>query len=150
MVSATLPSPIFWGFLIDRYCIKWEEKCEGSSGSCALYDTHNLRVWLHVVSGCLRLVSLISDAMVIYHAKNLRLVDEPGEEGKSEEIKLESINKEESQLLDEEKNKKKEHRRTPSGGVASRIAYHNDENKSRKSSLASEILQTEMSQNGAP
>ena len=88
--------------------------------------------------------------MVIYHAKNLRLVDEPGEEGKSEEIKLESINKEESQLLDEEKNKKKEHRRTPSGGVASRIAYHNDENKSRKSSLASEILQTEMSQNGAP
>jgi len=147
---ATLPSPIFWGLLIDRYCIKWEEKCEGSNGSCALYDTHNLRVWLHVVSGVFRLISLITDVMVIYHAKNLRLVDEleTDEAKKPEEIKLESFNKEEHQLLNEDK--KKGHRRTPSGGVASRIAYHNDENKSRKSSLASEILQTEMAQSGAP
>ncbi|KAE9553111.1 hypothetical protein FO519_003664 [Halicephalobus sp. NKZ332] len=145
---ATLPSPVFWGFIIDKLCIKWDQRCEGSNGSCALYDAPNLRIWLHLLNGGLRLFSLFADVMVIYHAKDLKLVEEV-EEKKTEEVKLESVNKEVNSLLNEDKDKK-QHRRTPSGGVASKIAFHNEENKSRKGSIASEILFTEMSQPGVP
>ena len=43
---ATLPSPVLWGYIIDKFCILWDTKCDSSRGSCALYDAVNLRIRL--------------------------------------------------------------------------------------------------------
>uniref|UniRef100_A0A914Y4A8 Kazal-like domain-containing protein n=1 Tax=Panagrolaimus superbus TaxID=310955 RepID=A0A914Y4A8_9BILA len=74
MVSlfATLPSPIFWGFVFDKFCLKWDQKCPDTKGSCALYDTDPLRLWLHLLYGCMRAFALIADVYVLYHAKDLK------------------------------------------------------------------------------
>uniref|UniRef100_A0AC34QS82 Solute carrier organic anion transporter family member n=1 Tax=Panagrolaimus sp. JU765 TaxID=591449 RepID=A0AC34QS82_9BILA len=128
---ATLPSPIFWGFLIDRFCIKWDEKCADSKGSCSLYDAANLRVWLHVLYGVLRVVSLVTDVFVLYHAKNLRLVEDVPDEG----IRLESLNKVEESLV--AKSEKE-------NGAYSDYDYE------KKMSIASEMLQVEIPQQGVP
>ncbi|KAI3418783.1 hypothetical protein GPALN_007885 [Globodera pallida] len=71
---ATLPSPIAWGTIIDHFCLFWTQKC-GERGACALYATDGLRFWLHFVYGGLRIVSLITDLFVIYHAVGLKLTD---------------------------------------------------------------------------
>uniref|UniRef100_A0A914D241 Solute carrier organic anion transporter family member n=1 Tax=Acrobeloides nanus TaxID=290746 RepID=A0A914D241_9BILA len=85
---ATLPSPVLWGYIIDKFCILWETKCDSSRGSCALYDAINLRISLHVIYGMLRLISLVSDIYVWYHAKDLKLtmeeVEEDGNKDKEE------------------------------------------------------------------
>jgi len=86
---ATLPSPIMWGAIIDRFCIYWNRSCD-KNGACAIYDTVNLRIWLHVVYGGLRMISLISDIWVCYYAKGLKLTDEDDDE---EEPKEEHHNK---------------------------------------------------------
>ncbi|KAL3097073.1 hypothetical protein niasHS_002789 [Heterodera schachtii] len=71
---ATLPSPIAWGTIIDNFCLFWTQKC-GEKGACALYATDGLRFWLHFAYGGLRIVSLITDLFVIYHAVGLKLTD---------------------------------------------------------------------------
>ncbi|TKR87203.1 hypothetical protein L596_011644 [Steinernema carpocapsae] len=76
---ATLPSPILWGAIIDKFCIYWNRSCD-KNGACAIYDTDNLRIWLHVVYGGLRIISLVSDIWVCYFAKGLKLTDEDEEE----------------------------------------------------------------------
>jgi len=40
-----LPGPVLFGFVIDRSCLLWETKCDGSSGACLYYDTHQM-AWL--------------------------------------------------------------------------------------------------------
>ncbi|KAK0411831.1 hypothetical protein QR680_005866 [Steinernema hermaphroditum] len=75
---ATLPSPILWGAIIDRFCIYWNRSCD-KNGACAIYDTDNLRIWLHVFYGGLRMISLVSDIWVCYFAKGLKLTDEEEE-----------------------------------------------------------------------
>lgn len=37
-----MPSPIFFGTLLDRMCIVWGKTCSGK-GNCWLYDTEGLR-----------------------------------------------------------------------------------------------------------
>lgn len=37
-----IPSPIFFGWLIDKYCLVWGKTCS-DKGNCWLYDTHSLR-----------------------------------------------------------------------------------------------------------
>lgn len=46
MVSlfGTLPSPVFWGFLIDGTCLVWEKTCSGANGACSIYDPVQMRV----------------------------------------------------------------------------------------------------------
>jgi len=36
---------VLFGFALDRSCILWEEKCDGSTGSCLYYDNHEM-AWL--------------------------------------------------------------------------------------------------------
>ncbi|CAD5224170.1 unnamed protein product [Bursaphelenchus okinawaensis] len=72
---ATLPSPIFWGAIIDYFCVQWENKCDGR-GACVLYGTEQLRIWMHSIYGGLRLLALLADFYVLYHAKGLKIVEE--------------------------------------------------------------------------
>lgn len=39
---AFIPSPIFFGGLMDKYCILWGKTCSGK-GNCWLYDNESLR-----------------------------------------------------------------------------------------------------------
>ncbi|CAD6199548.1 unnamed protein product [Caenorhabditis auriculariae] len=72
---ATLPSPILWGKIFDMSCLMWQTSCD-KKGSCSIYDTDELRVRLHIIYGCLRLFSLLSDIWVFIWAKGLKLIDE--------------------------------------------------------------------------
>uniref|UniRef100_A0A0K0DU20 Solute carrier organic anion transporter family member n=1 Tax=Strongyloides stercoralis TaxID=6248 RepID=A0A0K0DU20_STRER len=85
---ATLPSSPAWGTLIDKFCRMWNNTCDGK-GSCIFFDTHNLRIYLHTVYGCIRIFSLISDVLVYIYAKDLKLSEglddaEDGDEGNAE------------------------------------------------------------------
>lgn len=88
---ATLPSPIIWGTIIDHFCLFWSKKCN-AKGACSLYATNDLRVWLHSLYGLLRIISLITDMFVIYHAKGLKLTDEENDQNENEENNLEGKN----------------------------------------------------------
>ncbi|KAK5975540.1 Solute carrier organic anion transporter family member 1B3, partial [Trichostrongylus colubriformis] len=79
---ATLPSPVFWGKIFDMSCLMWQNVCS-KTGACAIYNTDQLRIRLHVIYGSLRLFALIADVWVIYWAKNLKLIDEEDEPTKS-------------------------------------------------------------------
>jgi len=37
-----IPSPIFFGWLIDNYCLVWGKTCS-NKGNCWLYDTKSMR-----------------------------------------------------------------------------------------------------------
>ncbi|CAD5232022.1 unnamed protein product [Bursaphelenchus xylophilus] len=87
-ILATLPSPIIWGAIIDYFCVQWEKKCDGR-GACVLYSTEKLRIWMHGIYGGLRLLALLADFYVLYHAKGLKIM---GEEKEEEEDNKDSTN----------------------------------------------------------
>uniref|UniRef100_A0A7E4ZU18 Solute carrier organic anion transporter family member n=1 Tax=Panagrellus redivivus TaxID=6233 RepID=A0A7E4ZU18_PANRE len=164
---ATLPSPIFWGWLFDRNCLKWDEKCPDTRGSCSLYDAANLRVSLHVIYGLIRVISLVTDVFVLYHADGLKLTEEeqsdddddtPENDEKTtpEDIKLQPIKHELEPLLEEDANGQTKpingHRRTPSSASKNRVAraMSEEDEFQRKRSLAAEMLAYELPSNGAP
>jgi len=45
--------PVLFGLAIDRSCLLWEKKCDGSTGACLYYDNHQM-AWLlfAVCAGC--------------------------------------------------------------------------------------------------
>ncbi|KAG8538237.1 hypothetical protein GDO81_023048 [Engystomops pustulosus] len=40
---AGIPSPIYFGALIDKTCLMWGTKPCGGRGACRMYDTHSFR-----------------------------------------------------------------------------------------------------------
>ncbi|VDM98562.1 unnamed protein product, partial [Onchocerca ochengi] len=75
-LMATLPSSVFWGWIIDKSCVMWNTVCgRGSRGACELYDTEKLRLMTHLTYGIMRLISSIPDIAVFYFAKDLLLTD---------------------------------------------------------------------------
>uniref|UniRef100_A0A914Q176 Solute carrier organic anion transporter family member n=1 Tax=Panagrolaimus davidi TaxID=227884 RepID=A0A914Q176_9BILA len=153
-LCATLPSPIFWGFLFDKFCIKWDQKCLDSKGSCAIYDAPNLRWWLHIVYGALRMLALLTDIFVVYHAKGLKLTDIREEEESEEEMK--DLSKAKLKPLEgglKDPFIKKGHKRIPSGGISSKISHKMDDEddfQQHRPSVASNLLANELSQHMTP
>ena len=45
--------PVLFWLAIDRSCLLWEKKCDGSTGACLYYDNHQM-AWLlfAVCAGC--------------------------------------------------------------------------------------------------
>ncbi|KAM3716382.1 Solute carrier organic anion transporter family member 1A1 [Dirofilaria immitis] len=75
-IIATLPSSVFWGWIIDKSCIMWNSVCgERLRGACEIYDTEKLRLMTHLTYGIIRLISSIPDFAVFYFAKDLLLTD---------------------------------------------------------------------------
>uniref|UniRef100_A0AC35G3B8 Solute carrier organic anion transporter family member n=1 Tax=Panagrolaimus sp. PS1159 TaxID=55785 RepID=A0AC35G3B8_9BILA len=154
-LCATLPSPIFWGFLFDKFCIKWDQKCLDSKGSCAIYDAPNLRWWLHIVYGALRMLALLTDIFVVYHAKGLKLTD-IREEEESEEDEMKDLSKTTLKPLEgglKDPFIKKGHKRIPSGGISSKISHKMDDEddfQQHRPSVASNLLANELSQHMTP
>ncbi|KAI6243813.1 Organic Anion Transporter Polypeptide family protein [Aphelenchoides fujianensis] len=89
----TLPSPILWGAIIDSSCMVWDSVC-GQLGTCIMYNPEKLRVRMHVTYACIRLISTLNDLYVLYHAKDLNLLDEDEQQAEktaAENIKMNEI-----------------------------------------------------------
>ncbi|XP_034478037.1 solute carrier organic anion transporter family member 74D-like [Drosophila innubila] len=72
---AFIPSPIFFGWLIDKYCLLWGKTC-GNQGNCWLYDTQALRYVLNFTAGAFLLAGGLFNIFVWYYAKDLQIFDD--------------------------------------------------------------------------
>ncbi|XP_034102050.1 solute carrier organic anion transporter family member 74D-like [Drosophila albomicans] len=88
---AFIPSPIFYGWLIDKYCLVWGKTCS-NKGNCWLYDTYSLRYVLNYTAATFVLLGGFCNIFVWYYAKHLQIFDE------NEETKLSLKRKEENIL----------------------------------------------------
>lgn len=72
---AAVPSPIFFGYIIDNACIAWGKTCT-TKGNCWLYDGAKLRYTFFYASAIAIAVGTIFDALVWKHSKRLKIFDE--------------------------------------------------------------------------
>lgn len=72
---AAVPSPIFFGFIIDNACIAWGETCT-SKGNCWMYDSEKLRYAFFYTSAIAIAIGTIFDALVWKHSKTLKIFDD--------------------------------------------------------------------------
>lgn len=70
-----MPSPIFFGTLMDMTCLVWGKTCSGT-GNCWLYDTEKLRYWLNLIAAGFVSLGVIFDVAVWYCVKDLKIFDE--------------------------------------------------------------------------
>ncbi|OXB70462.1 UNVERIFIED_CONTAM: hypothetical protein H355_009898, partial [Colinus virginianus] len=69
MKHTGIPSPIFFGALIDTTCLKWGTKSCGGEGACRLYDIAKYR-WIYLgLPALLRGVSFIPGLITIFILK---------------------------------------------------------------------------------
>lgn len=85
---AFMPSPIFFGALLDSTCVLWGKTCSGK-GNCWLYDNYKLRIWLNTISCGFLTIGTLLDAGVWYYVKNLKIFDDDLPELDTEEVKKE-------------------------------------------------------------
>lgn len=72
---AAVPSPIFFGYIIDNACIAWGKTCT-RKGNCWLYDGAKLRYTFFYASAIAIAIGTIFDALVWKHSKRLKIFDE--------------------------------------------------------------------------
>lgn len=89
-----IPSPIFFGTILDKTCLVWGKTCTGK-GNCWLYDGETLRYLLNLTAAVFVAVGTLFDVGVWYYVKDLKIFDE---EVKQEEIK--AVEKEEELIPD--------------------------------------------------
>lgn len=94
---ASVPSPIFFGYIIDSACIIWGRTC-GSKGNCWLYDGDTLRYWFFNASAFAICLGTIFDFLVWKNVKTLKIFDD-------EEKKVENGEKAESYVKTEKEDK---------------------------------------------
>lgn len=75
---ALIPSPILFGYILDKACIVWGKTCSGT-GNCWLYDGDTLLYLLNFTAAFFVAVGTIVDVGVWYHAKDLKIFDEEEE-----------------------------------------------------------------------
>ncbi|KAL5285654.1 hypothetical protein ACFFRR_007384 [Megaselia abdita] len=72
---AFIPSPIFFGWLMDSMCLVWGKTCT-HKGNCWLYDPESLRYILNIVASAFVTLGALFDIGVWYYVKNLKIFDE--------------------------------------------------------------------------
>lgn len=72
---ASVPSPIFFGYILDAACISWGKTCT-SKGNCWLYDGEMLRYWFFYASAISIAFGTLFDFFVWKNAKNLKIFDD--------------------------------------------------------------------------
>lgn len=89
-----IPSPIFFGWLIDNYCLVWGKTCS-NKGNCWLYDTKSMRYALNLSAAFFIFLGGFLNIAVWYHAKNLKIFDEeessPKDSLKNKEVEMKTI-----------------------------------------------------------
>ncbi|KAI6199858.1 Solute carrier organic anion transporter family member [Aphelenchoides besseyi] len=147
---ATLPSPVVWGAVVDWFCIRWDQKCDGK-GACSLYATDELRVWLHCLYGILRLLATIFDLCVVYHARGLKILSEEKDQEDDIELEEKSKNFESAERIpaivpdqSETKTEKKSHKRSSSKDIRSLLSEDGGHNGRRSSRHSMDHAATEI------
>jgi len=72
---AFLPSPILFGYIIDRTCVLWGKSCSGD-GNCWLYNEEQMRYTLNFTAAAFILVGTLLDIGTWCHSKNVLIFDE--------------------------------------------------------------------------
>jgi len=75
---AAVPSPIFFGYIIDNACIAWGKTCT-MKGNCWLYDGDTLRYWFFYTSAVAIAIGTVFDGLVWKNSKKLKIFDEDEE-----------------------------------------------------------------------
>ncbi|XP_054738862.1 solute carrier organic anion transporter family member 74D-like [Anastrepha obliqua] len=78
-----IPSPIFFGWLLDRMCLVWGKTCT-NKGNCWLYDPYALRYILNFTAAAFIFVGTVFDCGVWYLVKNLKIFDDEIQENDKE------------------------------------------------------------------
>ncbi|KAH8407485.1 hypothetical protein KR222_002225, partial [Zaprionus bogoriensis] len=84
---ALIPSPIFFGWLLDKYCLVWGKTCT-NKGNCWLYDTESLRYAFNIVSAFFIFLGGLLNIAVWLNSKDLRIFDDDHYEAKSKAKEL--------------------------------------------------------------
>lgn len=87
-----IPSPIFFGVVLDRACVIWGKTCTGK-GNCWLYDSESLRYNLNLFASLFVTLGTLFDVVVWYYVKDLKIFDE-----KVKDQELVEVEKEEELL----------------------------------------------------
>ncbi|OQV15395.1 Solute carrier organic anion transporter family member 5A1 [Hypsibius exemplaris] len=61
-----LPAPIIAGAIIDTACRYWQKSPCGDKGSCLLYNADQFRWKLHIIVGCIKVVTCIMDLVIAW------------------------------------------------------------------------------------
>ncbi|XP_030370768.1 solute carrier organic anion transporter family member 74D [Scaptodrosophila lebanonensis] len=72
---AFIPSPIFFGWVLDRMCLVWGKTCT-NKGNCWLYDPQSMRYTLNFTAAVFIAIGAIFDTGVWYYVKDLKIFDE--------------------------------------------------------------------------
>uniref|UniRef100_A0A0K8WG47 Solute carrier organic anion transporter family member n=2 Tax=Bactrocera latifrons TaxID=174628 RepID=A0A0K8WG47_BACLA len=72
---AFIPSPIFFGWVLDRLCLVWGKTCT-NKGNCWLYDPESLRYTLNITASVFVAIGALFDWGVWYYVKDLKIFDE--------------------------------------------------------------------------
>ncbi|KAG8273909.1 hypothetical protein J6590_011455 [Homalodisca vitripennis] len=72
---AFIPSPILFGYFIDKTCLVWGKTCSGT-GNCWLYNAESLRFLLNFTATGFVTIGTVFDAGVWYYVKDLKIFDE--------------------------------------------------------------------------
>lgn len=91
-----IPSPIFFGTVLDRACLVWGKTCTGK-GNCWLYDSGSLRYNLNLFASLFVIVGTLFDVIVWYYVKDLKIFDE-----KVQERELVEVEKEEEMIAEKQ------------------------------------------------
>ncbi|XP_037952842.1 solute carrier organic anion transporter family member 74D-like [Teleopsis dalmanni] len=70
-----IPSPIFFGWLMDSLCLVWGKTCT-NKGNCWLYDAATLRYALNLTAAAFIIVGGLLDCVVWLLVKDLKIFDE--------------------------------------------------------------------------
>ncbi|XP_005176681.1 solute carrier organic anion transporter family member 74D [Musca domestica] len=92
---AFIPSPIFFGWVLDRLCLVWGKTCT-NKGNCWLYDPESLRYILNMTAAVFIAIGAIFDCGVWYYVKDLKIFDD---EVKDDEMEM--VQKEEESMKTE-------------------------------------------------
>ncbi|BES92194.1 Organic anion [Nesidiocoris tenuis] len=75
---AFMPSPIFFGYIIDTTCLVWGKTCSGT-GNCWLYNGESLRYIMNFTAAGFVFVGMLFDGGVWYFVKGLKIFDDEDE-----------------------------------------------------------------------
>ncbi|XP_018326966.1 solute carrier organic anion transporter family member 5A1 [Agrilus planipennis] len=86
-LCAFIPSPILFGYILDKACLVWGKTCTGT-GNCWLYNGEILRYRMNFTAASFVTIGTIFDLGVWYFVKDLKIFDE------EVELELKDINEE--------------------------------------------------------
>ncbi|KAL5270596.1 hypothetical protein ACHWQZ_G001337 [Mnemiopsis leidyi] len=81
----TLPAPILFGWVIDKFCTVWKVSEDGTTGNCWVYDLDNLILWFCILRVVIRSISSVCYFLAWWVFPENKVVQGEGGETKEED-----------------------------------------------------------------